>query len=104
MEDILEELVGEIRDEGEEEQLVMEKIGPGKWRVSAAVTVRDFRRECPEIGDVPEVETMGGLLTMLLDVVPGAGESTQFRGLKITAARVDDRAVREVTVERTLKR
>ena len=104
MEDIIEEIVGEIRDEGEEERLVMEKAGIGKWRVSGAVTVRDFRRECPDVGDVPAVETMGGLLTMLLDVVPGAGESAVFRGLKLTAARVDDRAVRELNVERMVKR
>ena len=104
MEDIIEEIVGEIRDEGEEERLVMEKAGVGKWRVSGAVTVRDFRRECPDIGDVPAVETMGGLLTMLLDVVPGAGESAVFRGLKLIAARVDDRAVRELNVERIVKR
>jgi putative hemolysin len=104
MEDILEEIVGEIRDEAEEQRFIMEKLGPGKWRVSGAVTVRDFRRESPEIGDVPEVETMGGLVTMLLDVVPNAGESVNFRGLKLTATGVDDRAVREVTVERATKR
>jgi putative hemolysin len=101
MEDILEEIVGEIRDEGEEHRLVMEKLDAGKWRVSGAVTVRDFRRECPDIGDVPEVETMGGLVTMLCQVVPNAGESTAFRGLKLTANRVDERAVRELIVERT---
>lgn len=100
MEDILEEIVGEIRDEGEERSLVMEKLDEGKWRVSGAVTVRDFRRECPDIGDVPEVETVGGLVTMLCQVVPSAGESTTFRGLKLTALRVDERAVREVSVER----
>ena len=84
-----------IRDEGEGQQLVMERIGPGKWRVSGAVTVRDFRRECPDIGDVPEVETMGGLVSMLLDVVPHASESVNFRGLKLMASRVDERAVRK---------
>jgi putative hemolysin len=104
MEDILEEVVGEIRDEAEERQLVMEKTGPAQWRVSGAVTVRDFRRECSEIGDVPQVETMGGLLTMLLDVVPNAGESATFRGLKLTATRVDERAVRELMVDRMTKR
>ncbi|HWN97462.1 MAG TPA: hemolysin family protein [Methylomirabilota bacterium] len=104
MEDILEEIVGEIRDEGEEDQLIMEKAGFGKWRLSGAVTVRDFRRECADIGDVPEVETMGGLVTMLLEVVPNAGESVNFRGLKLTAARVDGRSVREVNVERLPKR
>ena len=104
MEDLLEEIVGEIRNEGEDQMLVMEKLAPGKWRVSGAVTVRDFRREWPGIGEVPEVETMGGLMTLLLDVVPAAGESVPFRGLKLTATRVDDRAVREVTVERMARR
>jgi putative hemolysin len=103
MEDILEEIVGEIRDEGEEAPLVMEKLD-GKWRVSGAISVRDFHRECPDVGDVSEVETMGGLITMLLGVVPNAGESIPFRGLKLTAARVDERAVREVLVERVAKR
>jgi putative hemolysin len=104
MEDILEEVVGEIRDEAEEHQLVMEKTGAAQWRLSGAVTVRDFRRECSEIGDVPQVETMGGLMTLLLDVVPSLGDSTVFRGLKLTATRVDERAVRELKVERTARR
>ena len=100
MEDLLEEIVGEIRDEDEGRELILEKTGEHRWRVSGAVTVREFRRECPDLGDVPEVETMGGLITLLLDVVPNAGESTTYRGLKLTAARVDERVVREVTVER----
>ena len=100
MEDLLEEIVGEIRDEDEGRELILEKTAEHRWRVSGAVTVRDFRRECPDLGDVLEVETMGGLITLLLDVVPNAGESTTYRGLKLTAARVDERVVREVTVER----
>ena len=72
--------------------------------MSGAVSVRDFRRECPDIGDVPEVETMGGLVTMLLGVVPNAGETVQFRGVKLTAARVDERSVREVVIERSPRR
>jgi putative hemolysin len=104
MEDILEEVVGEIRDEAEEHHLVMEKTGAAQWRLSGAVTVRDFRRECAEIGDVPQVETMGGLMTLLLDVVPSLGDSTVFRGLKLTATRVDERAVRELKVERAARR
>ena len=103
MEDILEEIVGEIRDESEDQRVIMEKLAPGKWRVGGVVTVRDFRRECSEIGDVPEVETIGGLVTLLLDVVPNAGEAVNFRGLKLTATHVDERAVREVTVERIVK-
>ena len=99
MEDILEEMIGKIRDEVEAEGFVMEKLGPGRWRVSGALRLDDFRREYPPLGDVAEVETMGGLLMSLLDVVPNQGESAVFRGLKLTAQVADERRVREVLVE-----
>ncbi len=99
MEDILGELVGRIRGEVETEGFVMEKLGAGRWRVSGTMRLDDFRREYPSLGDLPEVETMGGLLMSLLDVVPGSGESAVFRGLKLTAQVADERRVRELLVE-----
>ena len=73
MEDILGKLVGKIRTAGQPEGFVMEKISPGRWRVNGTMRLDDFRREFPALGDVAEVETMGGLLTHLLGVVPDAG-------------------------------
>jgi CBS domain containing-hemolysin-like protein len=102
MEDILEEMIGRIRDEVESDGFIMEKLAPGRWRVSGALRLDDFRREYPQLGDVPDVETMGGLMMNLLDVVPNQGETTSFRGLKLTAQAADERRVREVLVE-TLK-
>ena len=104
VEDILEEVVGEIRSEGEETGFVMEKLGEGRWRVSGTMRMEDFRREYPALGDVPEVETMGGLLIMLLEMVPAKGQSTVFHGLKLTAWVTDERRVREVLVETLKKR
>ena len=100
MEDILGELVGGIHAEYGTEGFVMEKLGPGRWRVSGTMRIEDFSREYPAIGDVPEVETMGGLLTHLRGVVPQAGESAAFHGLKLTAHAVDERRVRELMVQR----
>lgn len=99
MEDILEEVVGKLRGESHPDGFVMEKIGTGQWRVSGTLRLDDFRREYPGLGDVPEVETMGGLLMSLLSVVPSVGESAIFRGLKLTAKLTDDRRVRELLVE-----
>ncbi len=99
MEDILGELVGGIRSEHRVEKFVMEKLGPGQWRVSGTMRLEDFGREYPELGDVPEVETMGGLLASLRDVVPAPGDSALFRGLKLTVQAADERRVREVLVE-----
>lgn len=98
-EDILEEMVGKIRAEMEAERFVMEKLGPGRWRVNGTMRLDDFRREYPALGDVAEVETMGGLLAMLLQIVPSPGECAAFRGLKLTAQITDERRVRELLVE-----
>lgn len=99
MEDILSELVGRIRGEIAAEGVVLEKLGPGRWRVSGTLRLDDFRREFPALGDVPEVETMGGLLMHLLGVVPAPGDSATFRGLKLTARVTDERRVKELLVE-----
>ncbi len=100
IEDIVEAMIGEIRSEGEEQGFIMEKLGEGKWRVNATMRVEDFRREHPELGEVPEVDTMGGLVTAQFQVVPGVGDSVVFSGLKLTATAADERRVRELLVER----
>jgi putative hemolysin len=101
MEDILGELVGKIHGAAQSESFfAMEKLAPGRWRVDGAMRLEDFRREFPGLGEVNEVETMGGLLTHLLGVVPENGESTTFRNLKLTAQAVNERHVRELLVQR----
>src|SRR5262249_49366657 len=55
MEDILEEMIGTIRTETEPDGFVIEKLGPGRWRVSGALRVDDFRREYPSLGEPAEV-------------------------------------------------
>jgi len=99
MEDILGELVGKIRAEVKPEGFVMEKLAPGRWRVNGTMRLDDFRREFPALGNVPEVETMGGLLAHLLGVVPETGQSAAFRGLQLTAHVADERRVRELLVQ-----
>jgi CBS domain containing-hemolysin-like protein len=100
MEDILGQLVGKIRAASEPTGFVLEKISFGRWRVNGTMRLEDFRREYPALPEVAEVETMGGLLTHLLGVVPAAGESAAFAGLKLTAQLVDERRVRELLVQR----
>lgn len=100
MEDILEAIVGEIRSEGEAPGFVMEQLATGRWRVNGTMRVEDFRREYPELGDVPGVDTMGGLLVALREVVPQTGESVVFSGVRLTAHVADERRVREVMVEK----
>ena len=99
LEDILETVVGRIRREADSPGFLMQKLRPGTWRLSGTVRTEDFRREYPELEEVADVETMGGLLVSLLEVVPAAGESVVFGGLKLTAQSVEERRVRELLVE-----
>lgn len=99
MEDIIEVIVGEIRSEGEAPGFVMEKLAPGRWRVNGTMRVEDFRRELPDFGELSGVDTMGGLLVALKEVVPQTGESAVFGRVRLTAHAADDRRVREVLVE-----
>jgi CBS domain containing-hemolysin-like protein len=78
----------------------MAKLAPGRWHVSGTMRLDDFRREFPALPDVPEVDTMGGLLTHLLGVVPDAKESTVFAGLRLTAQSTDGRKVNELLVQK----
>jgi CBS domain containing-hemolysin-like protein len=99
IEDIMAEVVGRFRSEIEPTGFVVETLGPGRWRVNGLMRVEDFRREHPELGDVPGVDTMGGLMVSQMEVVPVAGESLAFRGLKLTVHLADDRRVKELVVE-----
>jgi CBS domain containing-hemolysin-like protein len=99
MEDILGGIVGKIRVASAPQGFVLEKLSPGHWRVNGTMRLEDFRREFPPLPDVNEVETMGGLLTHLLGVVPAVGESATFAGLKLTVHVADERRVRELLVQ-----
>jgi putative hemolysin len=103
MEDILQELVGAFRGESEADGFVFEKLGEGRWRVNGTMRVDDFQLEYAALPPVAGVETMGGLIMALLDVVPAPGQSVVHSGLRLTAQATDERRVREVLVE-TLKR
>ena len=99
MSDILGLLVGTIRTSSQPDGFVMEKLGPNRWRVNGTMRLDDFRREYSTLGLVEEVETLGGLLTHLLGVVPAVGESAEFSGLKLTAQVADERRVRELLIQ-----
>lgn len=103
VEDILEEIIGDIRSEGEPEEQEMQRQGRGRWRVNGSMRLDDFRDEYPELAEVPDIETMGGLLTSRLEIIPTPGQSTVFGGLRLTALVSDERRVLELQVER-LKR
>lgn len=100
LEDILQKVVGPAPHEAATERVWMEQLGPDRWRLHGAMRIDDFRRNHPALGEVENVETMGGLLVQLIEAVPNEGQSVVFRGLRLTAGACDARRVRELIVER----
>jgi putative hemolysin len=101
LEDILGALIGELRREGGEQGFVMERLGPGRWRVNGTLRLDDFRREYPGLPEIEEVETLGGWVVHLRGMVPVQGEILQQHGLKIAVTAADERRIRELVIETT---
>lgn len=98
MEDLIEELVGEIVDEYDRETADSERLAENRFRVSARMPV-------DELGDLfgielddDDVDSVGGLLAKHLGRLPVAGSTVTVDGLHLTAERTEGRRKRVVTV------
>ncbi len=99
LEDILEELVGEIRDEYDSEGPAVEEV-EGGYLVDAAFPLDDF---CELLGmEVPDmdVETVGGFVLHLFGRVPARGESVEHGAWRFTVEEAAKRRIKKVRVER----
>jgi len=102
IEDILEEIVGEITDEYDQERPLVEWLEPDRARVNARLPVADLEELFGVSIDAEDVETVGGLLAHALGRVPIAGSTASVAGLRLTAESLAGRRNRigTVTVER----
>jgi CBS domain containing-hemolysin-like protein len=85
IEDILEEIVGEIADEYDNERDPVEWLAPGTARVTARLGVDELAELFGVTIDAEDVETVGGLLAHELGRVPIAGSQADVAGLRLTA-------------------
>ncbi|MCS1409393.1 MAG: Magnesium and cobalt efflux protein CorC [Verrucomicrobia subdivision 3 bacterium] len=99
LEDILEEIMGPIFQDERAAPPDIERLGPGRWRASGLAPIEDFAKEYAAIGEVEEVDTMGGLMATLLAHIPNEPASAEFRGLRLTARVSDQTRIRDLLVE-----
>lgn len=97
MEDLLEELVGNIYDEFDpQDEQEIEKLGENLWRISGGAALEDVA-EALEITfpEDEEAETLGGLVFTKLDVIPADGThpTVEVDGLRIQVEELNDRRV-----------
>jgi putative hemolysin len=116
LEDVLEEIVGEIQDEADAEAAQVRALGPGTWLADAAVPLHDLEawaddrlaEDVPEGGPRVELrfpeeadyETLGGFVTARAGRVPAVGAVVTWAGFTFTVRAGDERRVGKVEITR----
>ena len=99
MEDILEELVGEIWDEHDEEEVFLRKLAPDTWLVDAGMDFDDFAAFF-QLKIDSEMVSVSGWVMEQFGRVPEAGDSFTFDDLAVRVTRVENHRIEEIQVTR----
>jgi putative hemolysin len=90
LEDLLEEIVGEIHDEYDVEAESVRKIGPGAYSIEGNLPIRDFNRSFSDkIPEAPEYATIAGFLESLTGRLLREGEIIHYENLVFTVEKTD---------------
>ena len=98
LEDLLEEMVGEITDEFDVEHALVEKLGDGSFRASGRVPLSELSEALEAELPSGRWSTVGGLIFTLLGRVPEEGESLDVNGHRFLVERVQRRRIARVLV------
>lgn len=101
LEDVLEELVGEIYDEYDEQEPPAAQVSPNGWEIDASVEIRDLDDELKvALPETASYSTLGGFLIHQLGHVPKAGEELRWQNVVLAVLEADDTRVIRVEVRR----
>lgn len=101
MEDILEELVGEIWDEHEEAEVLLRRIAPDTYLVDASMDFEEFA-EYFKLNDESEMVSVSGWVMEQFGRVPEQGDQLTYKGLEIEVTKVGNHHVDEIRVKQTI--
>jgi CBS domain containing-hemolysin-like protein len=107
IEDLLEEIVGEIQDEYDVEEPMVERLSEHEARVDGRADVDEILELFDldlQLEDEDEYDTVGGLVYHRIGGVPAPGDSVDVDGLRLTVESTDGRRVGKVLVTRMLER
>jgi putative hemolysin len=101
IEDVLEEIVGEIRDEYDDEEPETRREGNDKFWVTGRLTLEDLSELTGHRFEREDVTTVGGLVYDLFGRVPASGDEMPVEGYRLVVEQVRKRRVERVYLERT---
>jgi len=98
LEDLLEEIVGDIADEYDREEPLVVELGDQRYRVDARLPVDDLNELLGTDLDT-EADSVGGLFTEVAGHIPERGESLVIEGVSLTVTDLQGTRIRQLTVE-----
>lgn len=98
LEDLLEEIVGEISDEYDREEPLLVDLGDGRYRVDARLPVDDLNELFGTDIEI-DADSVGGLFTEVAGRIPEVGESLEIERLKLTVTDLQGTRIRQLVVE-----
>ncbi len=104
LEDILEEIIGEIRDEYDKEEIPISKTGNNQYMVLGKLPVDDLN-ELLNIDlsfNAGEFETLGGMILSYAGHIPREGYSFQLENYKFTVKEISNKRIKKVLIEKLL--
>ena len=97
LEDLLEEIVGEIRDEyDEDEEQELVEVGPGEYVVEGSMKLDDLNDQLDLELESEDYDSIGGLIIGQLDRLPEEGESVVCEGIRLVVDRLDKNRIDRV--------
>ena len=100
LEDLLEEIVGEIRDEYDNDELnSVQKIAERVYRIDAATKLDDLNDLLELSLESEDYDSLGGLIIGLLDQLPAAGETVTYENIRLTVESLDKNRIEWVRMD-----
>jgi CBS domain containing-hemolysin-like protein len=100
LEDVLEEIVGEIEDEYDKSEPLFEPLADGSYRVAGKIDIDDLNDEMNLQLPTENSDTLGGFLFELVGRVPSQGEMVEYQGLRFVIDRVHRQRIVRVRIQR----
>ena len=104
LEDVIEEILGDIDDEYDQESKLYRQLGPDSWIFDARISLGDFFHavgiEESDFGDVGEAETLAGLVLEIKGDFPALRETLSRGGLRFTVLKMERHRILKVKVEK----
>ena len=99
LEDVLEEIVGEIEDEFDKSEIMVQKLDERRYLINGKARLEIVNEQCGLALQAPDVETIAGWVMAQLGALPKEGEQVRFENVRATARKVLKNRVGEVLLE-----